>query len=226
LWIWVARLDNVDNMSTIVDTMSTNRLVETLFPRTRTGVFRELFRDEEGLHLRELERRTGVNARHLVRELHALDAAGILASKRVGNLLIYRFNKECPIYEDIRSLIRKTVGLGDVLREMLAPFHGRISFAYIYGSHARGEEGASSDVDLMIVGDVSLRQISSAMRRTSESLDREISPTIYTPNEYAQAIQDKDSFASRVHSGPRIDLMLDSEHEQAGRHGHEGGAGL
>ena len=200
-------------MSTIVDIMSTNSLADTLFSRTRSGVFRELFRDQEGIHLRELERRTGVNSRHLVRELHTLRDAGILTPKRVANLVIYRFNPDCPIYDDIQSLIRKTVGLADVLREMLEPFAAKIDLAYIFGSHARGEQHPDSDVDLLVVGNVTRRQLSTAVRQTGRILLREVNAAIYTSNEYSKALEDKDSFVSRVNSGPRINLIVNSEHE-------------
>jgi len=192
--------------------MSTTSLADTLFSRTRSGIFRELFRDQEGVHLRELERRTGVNGRHLLRELHTLRDAGILIPKQVGNLVIYRFNPDCPIYEDIQSLIRKTIGLADILREMLEPFMGRIELAYVFGSHARGEQRADSDVDLLVVGNVTRRQLSTAVRQTGRILQREINVAIYASSEYSKALKDKDSFVSRVHSGPRINLTVNSEH--------------
>ena len=91
--------------------MSTNRLVEALFPRTRRNVLQHLTEGPDGLHLRELDRRTGVNSRHLLRELHSLRDAGLLTTKKVGNQIIYQLNPECPIYDEIRSIVRKTLGL-------------------------------------------------------------------------------------------------------------------
>ena len=203
----IGKFDIVDNMSTIVDNMSATGLAESLFPRTRSAIFQHLFRNEEGLHLRELERRSGVNSRHLMRELHSLRAAGILVSKKVGNQVIYRLNPNCPIYDDLRSIIRKTVGLADTLREELQPFASRIERAYIYGSQASGDARPDSDIDLMIVGDVSLREISSAIRSAGRILGCVVNPMIYTEVEYHEELETDDSFVHRVHNGSRIDLL-------------------
>ena len=194
-------------MSTIADTMSTHSLAEALFPRTRRTVLQHLSESHDGLHLRELERRTGVNSRHLLRELHSLRDAGLLMAKNVGNQIIYQLNPDCPIYDEVRSIVRKTVGLAGVLREALEPLSTKIDLAYIYGSLAQGQERSDSDVDLMIVGDVSLREISPLLTEAHRALRREISPTLYRPTEYEKALEDNDSFVRRVHDGPRINLI-------------------
>ena len=146
--------------------MPAKRLAETLFPKARLAVLAELTSSgNTGLHLREIARRAGLNSKTVMRELHALRDVGILHSNNVGRQVIYRLNPECPIYEELRSIIRKTVGLADVLQEVLAPLSERIELAYVYGSHASGEESAQSDVDLMIIGEVSLREVSTPLRR-------------------------------------------------------------
>jgi len=183
-------------------------------------VFGELFRKPEGVYLRELERTTGINSRQLIRELHALRDAGIIAPTRVGNVVVYRFDPECPIYENLQAIVRKTIGLADVLKDMLKPFAGGIELAYVFGSHARGEQRADSDVDLMVVGLATRRELSTAIRRNERVLQRDINAMFYQPAEYGKALQDSDSFVSRVHHGKRIDLYVDSGHEPAG-HGVE-----
>jgi len=200
--------------------MSTKSLADTLFSRTRSTVFGELFRKPEGVYLRELERTTGINSRQLIRELHALRDAGIIAPTRVGNVVVYRFDPECPIYENLQAIVRKTIGLADVLKDMLKPFAGGIELAYVFGSHARGEQRADSDVDLMVVGLATRRELSTAIRRNERVLQRDINAMFYQPAEYGKALQDSDSFVSRVHHGKRIDLYVDSGHEPAG-HGVE-----
>jgi predicted nucleotidyltransferase len=194
-------------MSTIADIMSTNRLAEALFPRTRRNVLQHLTESHDGLHLRELERRTGVNSRHLLRELHSLRDAGLLMAKNVGNQIIYQLNPDCPIFDEIRSIVRKTLGVASLLREALEPLSTKIELAYVYGSLAQGTERSDSDVDLMIVGEVSLREISPLLGDAHRAIRREISPTLYRPEEYADALVDTNSFVRRVHDGPRIDLM-------------------
>ena len=200
-------IDIADKLSTIADIMSAKRLPEALFPRTRSDIFRELFRSDEGLHLRELERRTGVNSRHLLRELRSLHSAGILASRRVGNQVLYRFDRDCPIYEDLLSIIRKTVGIADALRDVLEAYGDAIELAYIFGSVAEGKERPDSDIDLMMVGSVTRRQVSSTIRQAERAIRREINPTFYRPAEYETALEDENSFVSRVHAGPRINLI-------------------
>jgi len=194
-------------MSTIADIMSTTRLVEALFPRTRRSVLQHLTESHDGVHLRELERRTGVNSRHLLRELHSLRGVGLLTAKKVGNQIIYQLNPDCPIYDEVRSIIRKTVGLGEPLRQVLEPLVDKIELAYVYGSLAQGQERPDSDVDLMIVGDVSLRELAPLLTEAQRALRREISPTLYRHEEYAEALEDDDSFVRQVHEGPRIALI-------------------
>jgi len=188
--------------------MSPKSIAETLFPKTRLAVLGELVRvGTEGVYLRELERRTGLNKRGLLRELHAMRDAGILIARRVGRQVIYRLNGSCPIHDELRSIVLKTVGLGDVLREALSPFAERIDLAYVYGSLASGEASAESDVDVMIVGAVTLRELSGSLREAGSLLRREINPTLYQPEEYQEALNTENSFVSRVHQGPRIDLI-------------------
>jgi len=187
--------------------MSANGLAEALFPRTRRSVLQHLSESPDGIHLRELERRTGVNSRHLQRELHSLRDAGLLTAKSVGNQIIYRLNPDCPIYDEVRAIVRKTLGLAGTLRDTLEPLSARIELAYVYGSLAQGQERPDSDVDLMIVGDVSLREISPLLTEAHRAIGREISLTLYRSAEYAEALEDADSFVRKVHDGPKILLM-------------------
>jgi predicted nucleotidyltransferase len=188
--------------------MPTSRLADALFPASRVAVLAALdAAGDEGLHLREVARRTALNSKTVMRELHALRGAGILMSRDVGRQVVYRLNPDCPIVEELRSIVRKTVGIGGVLRAALEPLSDRIERAYIYGSVARGEERADSDIDLMVVGSVSLRELSSPVREAGRSLRREVKPTLYTQGDYRRELNDKDSFVSRVHEGPRMDLL-------------------
>jgi len=188
--------------------MPTRKLVETLFPKARLAVISQLTQSgDTGLHLREIARRACLNSKTVMRELHALRDAGILHSNPVGRQVIYRLNPDCPIYEELRSIIRKTVGLAGVLQEVLAPLRDRIELAYVYGSHASGEESAQSDVDLMIIGEVSLREVSTPLRRAGQILKREVSPTLYHAEEYKVALAEKNSFVKRVYDGPRIEII-------------------
>jgi len=182
-------------------------LAEVLFPAARLAVLEHLADSAEGLHLRELERRSGLNKHGLARELHALRDAGVLASVAVGRQVVYKLNPACPISEELRSIIRKTAGLAGVLARALEPFRDRIQIAYVYGSQATGDARADSDVDLMVVGDVSLREISGPVREAGRALRRVVNPMLYSPEEYRAELRTKDSFVAEVHRGARIDLV-------------------
>jgi len=196
--------------------MSTRTLADTLFSRTRSAVLRELFQSENGTYIRELERKTGIDVRQLSRELGALSDSGIVARHRFGNLVVYRFNPDCPVYEEIRAIVLKTVGLADVLRNALDPFRRKIDLAYIFGSFAKGEQRSDSDVDLMIVGSVTRRELSTTIRRAGETLKRDVNAMVYAPAEYERAAGDRESFIHVVHTGPRLNLVVDSSHETRG----------
>lgn len=184
-----------DFLSTIDDGLSARGLAEALFPRTRLAVLRELVKAEgQGLHLRELERRTRLNSRGILRELHSLKEAGILVSHRTGNQVIYRLNANCPVYPELKSLLLKTAALADVLRAALSPYAGRIVHAYVYGSFASGEASWESDIDLMIVGDVDLQELAGPLRKAAQTLGREINPTLYRPEEYQTQLKKKRKF--------------------------------
>jgi len=187
--------------------MSAKSLAEALFPRTRRSVLQQLTETPDGLHLRELERTTGVNSRHLQRELHALRDAGLLKARKVGNQIIYRLDPDCPIYNEIRAIVRKTLGLAAVLVEMLDPVASKIELAYVYGSLAQGQERPDSDIDLMLVGDISLRELAPLMTEAEQALGREINPTLYGADEYAEALDDGHSFVRAVHDGTRISII-------------------
>ncbi|MCD6283323.1 nucleotidyltransferase domain-containing protein [bacterium] len=192
--------------------MSPTGLLRVLLPRARRAILAELFaRPDERLHLRELERRTGLNAKGLMRELHSLTDAGILTAQRSGNRVYYRANPGCPIYAELRALVQKTADLAGVLKRALEPLAGRITLAYIYGSHATGEAGPQSDIDLMLVGELALSDIASPIAEAERQLSREISPTLYALDEYRRRARDEDGFVAKVHRGAKIILLGDAD---------------
>ena len=128
-------------------------LAHFLLGQSRSAVLGALFlRPEAALHVRELARLTGVSPGSLHRELRALAEMGLLIRQETGRQVYYRANQQCPVYQELTGLLRKTAGLVDVLRERWLPLAGQIEQAFVYGSLARGDEHAHSDVDLMIIG--------------------------------------------------------------------------
>jgi len=188
--------------------MPAKRLIDALFPYSRSAILSTLAAaGDEGLHLRGIAREANLNSKTVMRELHSLRDAGILVSHKVGHQVVYRMNPDCPIYDELRSILRKTIGLASVLLTALEPVADRIEQAYIYGSLARGDERPDSDVDLMIIGNVTLRELSPLLREAGRKLHRVINPTLCTPEEYERELKAGDSFVSRVHNSKRLDLI-------------------
>jgi len=181
-----------------------------------------LLRPEDSLHVREIARATGKPAGTLVRELNALAGAGVLARKRIGNQVHFQANPACPIYEDLRNILKKTVGVADVLREALKPLAPRIRAAFVYGSIARGDERAGSDVDLMVIGEVKFAEVIAALAPAQETLRREVNASVYPALEFRRKTAAREPFLKRVLADRRIfvlggedDLGKPGAHRQA-----------
>jgi len=189
-------------------------MIEALFPRTRRSVLALLLsRPEESFYLREIVRATEAGKGAVERELRALTSAGILVREKRGNLTYYRANRDCPIYPELHSLMAKTAGIADVLRAALAEAEG-IVLAFIFGSIAKGTFDPRSDVDLLIVGETSLADISGALKAAEDRLSREVTPTVYTPQEFGQKVAESHAFLTRVLSEPKI-MLVGSEDDLA-----------
>jgi predicted nucleotidyltransferase len=144
------------------------------------------------------------------RELRRLESIGLLTTEPQANIKYYSVDKSCPIYPELKSIILKTTGLGDALREGLAEM-GDIEQAFVYGSLATGKEDVLSDIDLMVVGEVDLLALSEVVSRLEAKLSREINYMVVSPAELAQRIADSDPFMENVLAGPRIVLIGDPD---------------
>ena len=182
-------------------------MIEQLFPRTRRSVLALLLgRPDEAFYLREIVRATEAGKGAVERELRALTGAGILLREKRGNLTYYRANRDCPIYPELHGLIVKTAGIADVVREALSQVEG-IHLAFIFGSMAKGAGDARSDVDVLVVADAPFADISGALLSAQERLGREITPTVYSPEEFADRLKTKHHFLMRVLQEPKIMLV-------------------
>ena len=205
-------MKNDDKMSTIVDEMSTKSLAKALFPLTRLSVLRELIlSNEKSIHLRELARRTGLDARGVQREVRNLLDVGIILGERSGNQKLFRINEKCPIYPEIKMLIIKTVGIGDEIRKALEPMRKKIKLALIYGSIAKGIEDSQSDIDLMIVGDVKLEGLFEALSDVHNKLRRVTNPHTISVSEFKNRLKDNEDFISRIWRDRKIILIGDED---------------
>jgi predicted nucleotidyltransferase len=201
-------LEIVDKMSTIVDDMSTKGLAASLLPLTRRLVLRELTLSKENpIHIRRIARQTGLDPSGVQREIKNLLESGIIVEERSGNQKLYSLNESCPIYQELRTIIIKTVGVADRLRDALTPLRGKIHEAFIYGSFASGTENADSDVDLMVIGDSSLKEIVSAVSSVGHEINRVINSTVISKAEFEKRLKEKDGFMTRVYKGSKIIIL-------------------
>jgi predicted nucleotidyltransferase len=166
-----------------------------------------LLHPEESTHVREIARAIGKAPGTLLRELNALAAAGVLVRKPLGNQVHFQANPDCPIYEELRSILKKTVGVADVLREALAPLGPKVRAAFVYGSVARGDERARSDLDVMVVGEASFGDVVAALAPAQESLRREVNPNVYPALEFRKKLAARDPFLKRVLAGHKIYIV-------------------
>jgi predicted nucleotidyltransferase len=147
-------------------------------------------------------------------EMGALVDAGILNRRQDGNRIYFQPNPDCPFLPELQGLPVKTVGVVDVLREVLSRLAKRIDCAFIYGSVARAEELASSDVDIMILGQLGLAELTPALRRAEARLGRPVNPTLYTREEFATKLQAGHHFLKTVLGGEKL-FVLGDPHELA-----------
>ncbi len=186
-------------------TVRQHRLIDAIMPRNRQGILAALLLNpEQTWYLSDLARHLKVPRSSLQREIGALAAVGIIKTRREGRMIYYQADAENPVFPDLQGLFAKTAGLADVLRDALHPVHNRVHFSFVYGSIARNEETPISDIDLLIVGDIGLKDISAAVRHTQERLGREVNPKVYRPGEFAKRVGARDHFLLSVLQKPKL----------------------
>jgi predicted nucleotidyltransferase len=193
--------------------MRKTRPLDALLPKTRQGILAAMFaRPDKAWYASELARHLGVPSSSLQREFQDLTEAGILKNHRQGRMQYYQPNTNSPIYVDLRRLLLKTAGLTDVLAEALKPLAKKIRLAFVYGSMASGEERSDSDIDFMVIGEVSPVDLALPLRSARDALGREINPSVYTPSEYLRRKAAKDHFLTQVLTKPRL-FVVGSDHD-------------
>ncbi|MFA5627942.1 MAG: nucleotidyltransferase domain-containing protein [Thiohalomonadaceae bacterium] len=177
------------------------------------GIYRQrvlgllLLNPEQSYYVREIARLTDTAAGTLHKELSRLAEVGLLIRENVGNQVRYSANRDCPIYEELASILRKTSGLVDVLAKALRPVENQISLAFVFGSLARGEHQSGSDVDVMLVGDLGFADAVRVLHPVQETLRREINPVVYSLDEFHRLTASGDSFVRDVLSKPKLFIV-------------------
>ncbi|MEQ7919334.1 nucleotidyltransferase domain-containing protein [Xanthomonas sp. WHRI 1810A] len=163
-----------------------------------------LLRPDQQFHQREIARLTGTISGTLSRELAKMVEAGVVEKIKVGNQMQYRANQQCAIFNELVGIIRKTDGLVDMLADALSPLSEQISVAYVFGSIAAGRAGPDSDIDLMIIGDVTFAALMGQLYPLQQMLGREINPKHYTQNEWFQLLMERGGFVRDVMAKPKL----------------------
>lgn len=188
-------------------------LASTLLPGYRRQVLGLLLlRPDEALHGREIARRTGLPAGTLTRELKRLADVGLLKREKRGNQQVYSADTSCPVYNEVAGILRKTSGLADVLAQALAPAAQQLRVAFVFGSMAKGTEIGTSDVDILLVGDIGFAEAVELLYPAQATLGREVNPKVFTAAEFSTKAAEP--FLRDVLAKPKI-FLIGNDHDLA-----------
>ena len=184
-------------------------IADALFSKGRQRVLGVLFGNPgRSFYANEVITLVGSGTGAVQRELIRLEATGLVTVTRVGKQKHYQANAAAPVFEELRGLVLKTSGLADVLRAALAPLTGQIGAAFVYGSVAKKQDTAKSDIDLMVVSDsLTYADLFAALEDSTNRLGRKVNPTVYSPQELAKRRKQGNAFVTRVLAQPKIWLI-------------------
>jgi predicted nucleotidyltransferase len=188
-------------------------LANVLFGKARGAILALLYgHPDESFYYRQITRQlNGISVGTVQRELDNLSQLGLVGRSTVGKQVFYQANRNHPVFSELRALVAKTVGVFQVLRSALGPLVKKISLAFVYGSVARQEENAASDIDLMIVGKVALEQVLARIADAEQSLGRSINPTVYSAAEFKSKLASGNHFLNSVVHGEKVFLIGDED---------------
>jgi len=194
------------NMGTMPQAVS---LSNALFSKVQQRVLALIFgHPERSFYTSEIVRsvRSGVGA--VERELSRLQRSGLVTVERIGNQKHYRANRDAPIFEELRGLVVKTVGLAEPIRKSLQPYAGAIKAAFVYGSVANGTDTAQSDIDLMVIGDdLNYSDLYTAAQSAEDELRRKVNPLFLSFKDWQRKASDRGSVVSQISSSPKIFII-------------------
>lgn len=184
-------------------------LADALFPKGRQRVLAVLFGNPgRSFYANEVIALAQSGTGAVQRELATLSEAGLLTVTKQGNQKHYQANADAPVFAELRGLVLKTMGLADVLRAALAPLAQQVDLAFVYGSVAKQQDTAHSDIDVMIVSaSLGYGEVFGALEVAAAVLGRKVNPTLYAPTEIAKRISLDNSFVTRVLQQPKIWLI-------------------
>ena len=189
-------------------------VADLLFPAQyrRKALALLLLRPDEQFHAREIARVTGSSPGAMAKELDQLQRAGLLERTPMGNQARYSANRLHPVFPELSALLKKTVGLADVLSAALAPWAARIDVAFVFGSIARATEHAGSDVDVAIIGAIDFATVVDAIHPAQDLIHREINPKVFSAAEWREKHQSGSVFVRELIEKPKI-FVIGGQHD-------------
>jgi len=190
---------------------------DALFTKTQQKLLALFFgQPDKSFYLNEVVRLADMGRGSISRELNKLTDAGVLVVSKQGNQNHYQANKALPIFNELKGVVKKTFGVAGVLQSALVPLLPQLSRAFVYGSVAKGEDNAGSDVDVMLVGeDLSYSEIMQLLESAELQLGRPVNPTIYSPTEFSERLAEGQSFLTKVMAQMQINLLNENELQDA-----------
>jgi len=190
----------------------TSKMDRLFGSKTRVTLLSKLMMNsDKSFYIRELSRELNIPYSMLYREEKNLVSLGILNEERKGKVTLVSVNRDLPYFAELKSLMIKTVGLGDLMRRELLELKG-IRYALIYGSFASGEESESSDVDLLIIGNVNEGKVLASISRIEKGVRREINYILWSEEEFTKRVKSRHHLLRDIVSKPLI-MMIGEEDE-------------
>jgi predicted nucleotidyltransferase len=165
---------------------------------------------DERFYQRRVIQTVGLGSGTVQRDLARLARAGVLTRTVEGRQVYFQADRRCPVFEELRALVRKTFGVTQVLKHALVAIADRVRVAFVFGSIAAGKETPASDLDLLVVGDdIFLDDVVAAITQAQRDLGREINPSVYPTEEFCRKLAERQHFLSSVAAGPKVFLIGD-----------------
>jgi predicted nucleotidyltransferase len=185
---------------------------DVLFGRIRGAVLALLYgHADTSFYARQVARQINASPGVVQQELKKLAAVDLIIRKPSGHQVFYQANQRNPLFPEMQSLVNKTVGIFHVLRSAVEPLSNKITLAFVYGSLARQEEKADSDIDLLVIGNASLDEVLGRFPDAETTLGRTVNPVIYSAAEFKEKLKDGNHFLNAVLRGSKIYLIGDED---------------
>jgi len=193
-------------MGPLADNREDTLIGSALFTKTQQRVLGLLFgAPDASFYTNEIVRQASMGRGTVRRELERLTGAGLLRVSREGNQRYYQANAESPIYSELIAIVRKSFGMVEVIREALLSVDKNITFSFIYGSVSKGQDVASSDIDLFVLSDsIVYADLMDVLMRAGDTLGRQINPSVYSKDELINKTKQKSAFITRIFEQPKL----------------------